>query len=208
MPASLVLSLRSFILALSLSNLFSTVRPNSGVTIILQSYENGVSKYCCNSLAVIPGSSIPLCYNDTPTFTLDDANVIPGKLELANFTNTADGQSSSATSAVVASPGVQDTGDTGDAAQCAGKSHETVIGVSIGVPLAIIAIAAITWAIWERRKKRALEQSAAPPVDQSGSYQHYYAQSPYDQNRQLDTQKIAHSGTPSELHSRQVPELG
>jgi hypothetical protein len=68
------------------------------------------------------------------------------------------------------------------------------IGVGIGVPLAIIALASIAWALWERRqcKYARLESMPATGAQATGQYQHQYPPNGVDQSH------------PAELATRQT----
>lgn len=189
------------------------VRPNSGVSIILQKYENRVSTYCCNSLAVISGSDIPLCYENTSTFQLPDGQVIPGRIALENYTSISESQTSIATTtATISSSATIDLGSTADlssgtidplsgpegSVKCETRSHDLQIGVGVGVPLAAAVISAVAWAVFERRKRRMGEHPIVTPAELSGQYPH----KPHGTDVPLQSpQSRYQSGTPSELGS-------
>lgn len=140
--------------------------------MILQKHEDSISTYWCNSLAVIEGSDVPLCYDNTSTFQLPNAQVMPGRIVLQNYTSiaettapvstTATAVTSSATditaSTTIGSSSVATTSPSGisDMGSCKTKTRDVQIGVGVGVPLAAAAIAAVAWALWEKRKRMAL----------------------------------------------------
>jgi hypothetical protein len=72
--------------------------------------------------------------------------------------------------------------------------HDIAIGAGVGVPLGVIALMTLGWALFERRARRAMRNQAPPSevvtVDKGASYVH------------------GHNGYPSELpHTRDVAEL-
>jgi hypothetical protein len=56
-------------------------------------------------------------------------------------------------------------------------NKEIAIGAGVGVPLAVIALASIGWAFWERRKRKRASFGASQPItpawsSQNGTYNH------------------------------------
>lgn len=196
--------------------LWVSVFPNSAVAIILQKYENRISTYCCNSLAVIEGSDVPLCYDNTSTFQLPDAQVIPGRIALQNYTSVSESTATvSTTPSSTTSSSIDFTASTtnvhtsatttscsemSDMSACKTGNHNVQIGVGVGVPLAAAAIAAVAWALWERRKRMGLKQQSAPaPVELSDQHPHH---KPWGADITLQSPHSRYqSGTPSELGS-------
>lgn len=120
------------------------------------------SLYCCNS--IVPNSSeTTACPNDEPPFEIDDAKIILGRGALANLTKKATTSSPSEANDTFTTSAPTQAGNGTDAVVKDNTSKETAIGVGVGVPLGVIAIAAVAWAFWERaqRKKVASRAQAA-----------------------------------------------
>ena len=57
--------------------------------------------------------------------------------------------------AALAEHGNSETGSTGNSGtkepEPASSNHDVAIGVGVGVPLGVLALTAVAWALWERR---------------------------------------------------------
>lgn len=130
--------------------------PKGGATIINAGYDES-HLYCC--FGVFKKESSIECSDGDKPFTLPSGTMILGRAALANFTSSASQSDSTAepTSTSTSSSTPEST-DGGASA----SSTNIAIGAGVGIPLALIALAALGWAVFERRKRR-----------------HYLAQAPY-----------------------------
>ncbi|KAJ5647393.1 hypothetical protein N7490_003765 [Penicillium lividum] len=119
-----------------------------GASIINLSLINGTSLYCCGT-PIYNGSDIVCPYGNA--FRLDDADIILGRAALANVTTVS--SSNSTNSTVVISSNSSTT------SSLASSSHDVAIGAGVGVPLGVIAIGTLLWALWERRRANKLSRS-------------------------------------------------
>lgn len=117
---------------------------NAGCAIIPFHANGDDSTYCCN--AIVSNGSAAVCDNDRDPFKLASGTVIPGRAYLSNLT----------------------TKDSGN-----NNNRDVAIGAGVGVPLGVLFLTALGWALFERRKRYALLNStaaAAPlPVQQPGA---------------------------------------
>jgi hypothetical protein len=90
-------------------------------------YNYSKTQYCCG--AVIADNGEPGCKYEQP-FTLTEATVLPDAAFLEN------------------------NGDSNSTESCQPSSRSIAIEAGVSVPLGVIAIAAILWALWERRHRR------------------------------------------------------
>ncbi|KAH2542534.1 hypothetical protein KXW97_003331 [Aspergillus fumigatus] len=124
-------------------------------------YDTKTPKYCC-------GSVVDNQCKDGDPFTIGNGAVIPEVAALAGYVKASaitdttcsnslsiTTSSNSASTAITACP--TSTGDNTSPP----SSHDLAIGVGVGVPLGVIALASIVWALWERRqtKHARLEES-------------------------------------------------
>ncbi|CRG89127.1 hypothetical protein PISL3812_06163 [Talaromyces islandicus] len=125
---------------------------SSWISIVLLTYLDNVAKYCCNNIIVSDGQ--PACLNDLAPFRMPNANIVENTNLLAGYvkanstsssTNSTDA-SDSACNATTASP------SSANSTTSSGSNHDAAIGAGVGVPLGVIALASIAWALWERRK--------------------------------------------------------
>ncbi|OKL55319.1 hypothetical protein UA08_09392 [Talaromyces atroroseus] len=123
----------------------------SGCSIVLYSYLDSTAEYCCNNIDAEDDSAI-CAYNYT-TFQIPDATIIPGYDLLADYVLANETSNSTKSS----------------------SNHDTAIGAGVGVPLGVIALASIAWALWERRKLHRFQAgniaaSSVPEPKQDNSY--------------------------------------
>lgn len=90
--------------------------------------------YCCGG----GNSTGTECENGDPPFVLEDGEMIFGRAALA-----MNGSGSTPDSSPDSSP----DSETG----C--SNNEVAIGAGVGVPLGVLALAAVGWAFYERRRK-------------------------------------------------------
>ncbi|GIC86338.1 uncharacterized protein Aud_002707 [Aspergillus udagawae] len=150
------------------------VNRDGGCSIINLTYINGIATYCCGT-PITNGTNV-ICPEGMDSFQIATGHALTGVALLSNVS------SSPATTA----PSSSDT-----AAQ---SCHDTAIGAGVGVPLGVIALMALTWALFERKARRAMRTQVPQTVVVSDD-----KHAPYTRN---------HNGPPSELpQTRDVAEL-
>ncbi|CEJ60244.1 hypothetical protein PMG11_08825 [Penicillium brasilianum] len=159
-----------------------TVNSDGGSAIVNLKTANGTSTYCCGTVVASGGDTI--CRDDTDSFQLADAQILTGRAALANLVPPDSASNSSSNSSITV--------------PTSNNSHDTTIGVGVGVPLGVIALGSLLWAIWERRRANKLSRvmmSSSVPV-QEGLV------------RSQQSYVMSESSVPTELEShRQIPEL-
>ncbi|KAF3395887.1 hypothetical protein F1880_006874 [Penicillium rolfsii] len=133
-----------------------TVDSNKGSAIVTLSTINGSSRYCCGT--PVANGSDTVCRDDTDSFLLADAQVLTGRAALAYLVPP---------DSSLPSPSPSNSSNSSIPAPApTSNSHDTTIGVGLGVPLGVIAIGSILWALWERRRanklSRAMMSSSVP----------------------------------------------
>lgn len=159
-----------------------TVNSSGGSAIVNLKTTNGTSTYCCGTVVASGGDTI--CRDDTDSFQLADAQVLTGRAALANLVPPDSASNSSSNSSITA--------------PASSNSHDTTIGVGLGVPLGVIAIGSLLWALWERRRANKLSRAM---MSSSVPAQEGLVRSP-------QSHVMSESSVPTELDShRQIPEL-
>ncbi|KAI1179532.1 hypothetical protein F4777DRAFT_434886 [Nemania sp. FL0916] len=162
------------------------VNVDKGIPLALYSYGKP-SKYCCGVAATQKGSSSLGCSSGSEPFEIGTADILPGKGILKNFTSLGPAQPNPAsptqpsTSDPVrsSSSGPVQSSSTGSENQTcpAIQSPNTVlaVGAGVGIPLVIISIATLSWALWERhhRHNEAIEVRRLLEVAKARSSVHY-----------------------------------
>ncbi|KAJ5672608.1 hypothetical protein N7507_001735 [Penicillium longicatenatum] len=128
------------------------VTKSEGASIINLSLINGTSLYCCGT-PIYNGSEIVCPYGDS--FRLDDADIILERAALVNVTDITSDSTNSTTTVTANST----TSSPSSSAVASSSSHDVAIGAGVGVPLGIIAIGTLVWALWERRRANKLSRS-------------------------------------------------
>ncbi|CAI7618599.1 unnamed protein product, partial [Penicillium viridicatum] len=124
--------------------------PSMGASISNIYFNGSTSLYCCGSPMAV--DSNVLCHSQSdndgePPFTVKSGRVIPGRALLANvptLKNTSDGTNSDSTSCQTC--------------------HDTAVGAGVGVPLGVLALLFVIWAIIERRRASRLSRALSAPV--------------------------------------------
>ncbi|RHZ62929.1 hypothetical protein CDV55_107061 [Aspergillus turcosus] len=145
-------------------------------------YDTTNAKYCCGSVADNG------CQVGNP-FTIENGAVIPGVAALAGYSNS----SSMANTTCSNSSSITNTTCPTENSSSP-SSHDVAIGVGVGVPLGIIALASIAWALWERRQCKYARLESAPAAGAQALGQHQY---PYPPHSVYETH-------PAELATRQT----
>ncbi|PKX88770.1 uncharacterized protein P174DRAFT_516376 [Aspergillus novofumigatus IBT 16806] len=108
------------------------MEPQTAATSKISAYQMACA--ICRALIQIPSR----VEADGDPFTIETGAVIPGVAALAGYVNA-----SSMTNNTCPTP----TGNSSSP-----SSHDVAIGVGVGVPLGVITLASIAWALWERRQ--------------------------------------------------------
>lgn len=151
-------------------------------------------------------NNTPICAFNLPTFEIPNSDFISGYAGLSSYTNVS--STSSSTSSAISSATSPAPSNT---ASCANNNNHVAIGVGVGlgVPLGLIALVSIAWALWERRKvnryREAQEANAkVSPCSHPNHLQSYrvapmdersYAQPTQTYNHQLNTTLCSEMGT-------------
>ncbi|KAE8156191.1 hypothetical protein BDV40DRAFT_281865 [Aspergillus tamarii] len=116
---------------------------------------NKLAEYCCND-PVSNGSEVTCSSDSGSPFFVPDATLVAGYAALANVSSLSASTSvSNSTSSSSPSP-------SSSSSSPSSNSRDAAIGAGVGVPLGVIALGAITWALWERRARtKSLAAAAA-----------------------------------------------
>ncbi|KAF7117621.1 hypothetical protein CNMCM5793_006713 [Aspergillus hiratsukae] len=149
------------------------INPDGGSSIINLKYENGIATYCCGT--PIANGTDTLCPDGSKGFQ------IPTGYALTGVALLSDVNSSSATTAASTDTATR-------------SCYDTAIGAGVGVPLGVIALMMLCWALFERKARRAMRIQTPPTEVVTVDKGPPYAQT--------------HNGLLSELpHTRDVAEL-
>ena len=141
-------------------SIVADVNPSGGSSIINVAYnKDEPATYCCGTPISVDGSVV--CPDDAESFEVASGSVIFDRAILFDSPSSAEEPANTATETAV-------PGNCGGA-PCE-SCHETVVGAGVGVPLGVIALGSIIWALWERRRTKkqthAPTQWAADPAKQ------------------------------------------
>lgn len=131
---------------------------NTGIPIINVGFDANQSEYCCGAVTWKNGKTG--CLQGGDPFKLPFGRAISGVAALAEDSNE------------------NEPGSNNDTAEpkSDNSNHDVAIGVGVGVPLGVLALTTVAWALWERRGRQSLArnmpiQSYAPTPDQRMHYQ-------------------------------------
>ncbi|KAH8692201.1 hypothetical protein BGW36DRAFT_464744 [Talaromyces proteolyticus] len=140
------------------------------VSVVLYSFLENVSQYCCNNIVDSGGSAV--CLNNLPTFTMPNAEIVPDTNLLAgyakdNSSSTATNNTESSCNATISASSMPPQNSSAAADRNSNSSdHGVAIGAGVGIPLGLIALASIGWALRERRRFHAAVVGARPQSTQ------------------------------------------
>lgn len=117
-----------------------------------------MARYCCGSAEV--SNTTTKCYDGSNAFRVPDAEAVPGYALLGNITSF-NASTDSPDSPNNTSCPIEQTNTS--------SCHETAVGAGVGVPLGVIALASVAWALWERRKGKQASNSALAPANSPGT---------------------------------------
>lgn len=138
-----------FLLPMSLFDLFWSnisvpYNKKSGFPIVAAHYNGSKTEHCCGTASWDNKTKKTDC-GSFKSVSVPSGTAIPGVAGLAMNSSSSPVPSSTAT------PVPSDSGSNGS--NGSNTSRETAIGVGVGVPLGLIALASIAWALWERRSR-------------------------------------------------------
>lgn len=138
----------------------------SGCSLPLYNFDGETALYCANS--IVRNSSGVACAHGDP-FPLNDANVITNRGLLANASCALDTVSPTAVNTPPISTSSSNNTSCAPTATHGNKENnkELVIGVAVGVPLGVLFITAVAWALFERRKRFSLKRSVSQGFTQN-----------------------------------------
>lgn len=122
--------------------------------------------YCCGGADQNSDYGSSACADGELPFALPDAGLLFGYAGLADAEVVISSSSSSAASTIISRDSTSPNTTTSDTAAAPSSTADTgpsaaVVGAAVGVPLGTIALLALGWGFWERRKRRALEDASA-----------------------------------------------
>ena len=139
-------------------------------------YIDGKASYCCGT-PVSDGENM-VCPNGESSFAVETGSMIIGRAALANLTESNSDDSDSSTASATAT-GSSPTETPEATATCSSSettsnstetcdnngTSATAVGAGVGVPLGVIALSAIAWAMWERGRRRKERTAATTPQE-------------------------------------------
>ncbi|KAJ6189216.1 hypothetical protein N7519_004124 [Penicillium mononematosum] len=135
--------------------------PEGGALLSIIYSWGSTSQYCCGAPKVVDsedGGAEVGCFNDSDngaeTFELESANVVYGRALLSNISTTAPTETQAPSETQSSSPTDISSG-LGGSQTC----HNAAIGAGVGVPLGVLALLLLIWAMLERKWKSELRQS-------------------------------------------------
>ncbi|KAJ5825009.1 hypothetical protein N7447_007349 [Penicillium robsamsonii] len=129
---------------------------DKGCALPLLRIEDKKSSYCANSIIVDPSNHLACAAG--PSFELDPADFVWGKAALANYTSGDPSLNSTSTTNTTACPTTSSGENKGANDNKDGKSNnDLVIGAGVGIPLGVLLLTALGWALFERRKRLSVQ---------------------------------------------------
>ncbi|KAJ5194228.1 hypothetical protein N7491_001564 [Penicillium cf. griseofulvum] len=130
---------------------------NRGCALPLHHVKDRKSYYCANSITVGPSNEIA-CYAGSP-FTLDRADLIWDKAALTNYTYGDTCSNSTSASNTTACPTAPPAPSSEN--RDAKDNNDLAIGAGVGIPLGVLLLTALGWALFERRKRLSVQATVA-----------------------------------------------
>lgn len=125
---------------------------NKGCALPFYHFMDKKPYYCANSV-VVNSSGDLACYAGSP-FTLNSGELVSGKAALANYTSGNISSNSTSDSSTTACPITPSDENKGANDNTEGKNNNAVvIGAGVGIPLGVLLLTALGWALFERRKR-------------------------------------------------------
>ncbi|CEL08955.1 hypothetical protein ASPCAL12099 [Aspergillus calidoustus] len=135
----------------------TNVQLNGGCTIVMYNNTAEGSFYCCNSIQNNNTGFLPRCAWDLDPFTLSSATIVPGVALLENYE-----QASTTTNNTIETPLPSNSTETPlECPKTQSSNNDVAIGAGVGVPLGVLALLAVAWALLERQRRAKYFQSLA-----------------------------------------------
>ncbi|KAJ5612224.1 hypothetical protein N7510_005418 [Penicillium lagena] len=156
--------------------------PAGGTSLVLLNSTGSDSYYCCNS--VVADDNVATCSNSitgdpaTP-FKVSNAKIVPGVAALSDLVKKSKLSNATSDAAHITIETQNQTEPTNHAANSSAtvlnpnsntcdSNNDVAIGAGVGVPLGLLAIVFLIWALWERRKRMqalvAIKSSDSPDI--------------------------------------------
>jgi hypothetical protein len=127
----------------------------SGFPIVAAQYNGSKTSYCCGTASWNNQTNKIDCGN-FESVSIPSGTAIPGVAGLSVKSPATESATNTTT------PGSSNGGSSSN------TSREAAIGAGVGVPLGVIAVASIIWALWERRTRlKAISTPLPMPVAES-----------------------------------------
>ena len=168
-------------------------RDSSGCSLVLYSYDpdSGGSLYCPNSIVGdSSGANGVGCAEGLNPISVPDGNVIINKGLLENASCAVNTLNPTAPAAAITASSTSTNSSlprcTSDNSKDSGSSsRDAAIGAGVGVPLGVLALASVGWALFERKKRYHPLSSVSQPI--------VHIQQDHKANLELpDTNQIPH----------------
>lgn len=138
---------------------------NARVARWKQNITNGPWLYCCVGTR-FDSQSISACVDGEWPFPLPNANPLYGFAALTNARSETPPALGKSSTSLNSSDNICGTG----------SANTIAVGAGVGVPLCVITLASVGWAVWERRRRRFRTREISKAVTRSA---HYQPQAPY-----------------------------
>ncbi|CAI7567462.1 unnamed protein product [Penicillium glandicola] len=132
---------------------------DKGCALPFYHYSDDTAYYCANSIIVNSTGDLA-CYAGSP-FTLNDAGLISGKAVLANYTisdtssNSTSSSNTTACSTTLSSANKESNDKDGK------NNNNLAIGAGVGIPLGVLLLTALGWALFERSQRLSVQAMMA-----------------------------------------------
>ncbi|KAL4765784.1 uncharacterized protein BDW70DRAFT_155435 [Aspergillus foveolatus] len=136
------------------------VQRDAGCAIVPDNVTDEGVTYCCNSIVNNRSDIRPACTSGTDPITLLSATIISGAALLEDYILRSDTDSANTT----ASSNQSEMETCPDSS----SSNTAVIGAGVGVPLGVIGLVGIAWALLERRKRLHIVRHMATAANAAG----------------------------------------
>lgn len=189
-----------------------------GDTISLLSMSDGGIQFCCGFL--VAENDTVGCAQNQSSFTLATARLMYGVAALENATLTSDVNASSSStdtstaSITMASTTASERASAGTTSSSPAdgscQDDSMTIGVGVGVPLGVMALLAVAWGLWERRRRVRSQTTAAAVAGGDTDTQQQASRSYYDKwqfpgGGQTQPAQLATGLEVAEMHARRSP---
>ncbi|KAJ0418851.1 hypothetical protein BJY00DRAFT_287140 [Aspergillus carlsbadensis] len=147
------------------------VQPDGPCTIVPYNVTGEGIFYCCNSIINNPNDANPACAFNKGQFVIPDgATIVPGAILLedyvlasdvncTNTTNTTNNNNSNNDNTAATNETASNAAGDEPRAEDSSSTSVVAVGAGVGVPLGVLSLVAVAWALFERRKRMSLQNS-------------------------------------------------